>query len=247
MRIQGTAALIDTDEICSFFERRAGATSAEEHLSATSFASMEEVLARHRQEWETAGPLLLESNSPTLSWLDLGCGGAQWLDTLRDHGRQADAYVGVDASPSLLAAAHARYATDPKAHWVRARLDGDLQAVRALERSFNRALIVAVLMYLNDTQCANVLSAGSAMLEPGGLLYVREPVSTDGQRLTLLADPSAALASEYSASYRTVQEYQNLFATLDKIEILRSGTLQSPYFQRHAHTRHQYFLLRKCA
>lgn len=77
---------------------------------------------------------------------------------------------------------------------------------------FDRFVISGgVFMYMNDLTLQKSLGKLLPLLDEQCLMYISEPVAMQ-ERLTLHKFYSDALETEYSAIYRTVAEYQALFA-----------------------------------
>jgi SAM-dependent methyltransferase len=101
--------------------------------------------------------------------LELGCGtgrNAAWA-----LGAGARSFVGVDASPAMLALARKRL-DDPRVSWIEADLLGGGALVASGGARFDVALICLVLEHFRDA--GPVVSAAAAALAPGGHLVVLE-------------------------------------------------------------------------
>ena len=76
---------------------------------------------------------------------------------------------------------------------------------------FNRFFVSGgVFMYINDRELEYCMEQLADCLQEKALLYLSEPIARE-ERLTLKQFYSDAMAEEYSAIYRTDQEYQKLF------------------------------------
>jgi ubiquinone/menaquinone biosynthesis C-methylase UbiE len=204
MRVKGTRVAIDEKAVQSFFARRHEKKLPHRWNYATfQDANPDLALVRDVAEKEKILPLL--DIHPGMRVLDIGCGVGRWSGDILAAG--AD-YVGVDYTQSFLDIA--AEAQPPTSHctWV----CSDFQHVgmalkeREIPVPFDRILINAVFMYINDEDIPKCLSETDRLLARGGRLYLRESVShTD--RLTLDGIYSEELTSNYSAIYRSIREY----------------------------------------
>ena len=79
---------------------------------------------------------------------------------------------------------------------------------------FNRVFLSGgVFMYINDDVVQKCITQLTKMLQKSCTIYISEPVAVE-KRLTLNAFYSETMHDEYSAIYRTVEEYKNLFNPL---------------------------------
>jgi arsenite methyltransferase len=98
--------------------------------------------------------------------LDVGCGPGFYVEELLDVVGPDGAVVGVDGSPEMLAAAAARCARHPNAAFHQ----GDATALPVGDESFDAALCVQVLEYVEDATAA--LAQMHRALRPGGRVVV---------------------------------------------------------------------------
>jgi arsenite methyltransferase len=98
--------------------------------------------------------------------LDVGCGPGFYVEELLDVVGPDGTVVGVDASPEMLAAAAARCARHPNVAFHR----GDATALPVDDESFDAALCVQVLEYVDDATAA--LAQIHRALRPGGRVVV---------------------------------------------------------------------------
>lgn len=78
---------------------------------------------------------------PYRSMVDIGCGTGNWAKLANDK------YLGVDTSPSFIAACQKRYKTDPRKEFLLADA-----TTLTLSESFDLAILVSVLHHLSDTE-----------------------------------------------------------------------------------------------
>ncbi|WP_077619685.1 methyltransferase domain-containing protein [Bacillus sinesaloumensis] len=80
-----------------------------------------------------------------------------------------------------------------------------------IRKKFNRFVISGgVLMYVNDDELEESLGKLIELFDDECILYISEPIALD-KRLTLDKFYSENLESEYSAIYRTEEEYLEIF------------------------------------
>jgi SAM-dependent methyltransferase len=238
----GTPAL-DTAAVHAFFESRARSAEAAQGNAATMFTDTEEADARHAAEVALA-LTHLGAEKPA-SWLDVGCGTGAWGTTLLSAPpARLVRYAGLDFSEALLALARQR-STD-------ARLGFHAMAAGAIDVTalggpggFDRALAVAVSLYLNDADVAAMVHAMAMLVRPGGLAWLREPVSLGAVRLSLIDEPSEALGAKYSAIYRTLPEWRDLVLADGNWRIAAEGPVEHPLFRRREETGHHFLVLER--
>jgi arsenite methyltransferase len=98
--------------------------------------------------------------------LDVGCGPGFYVEELLDAVAPDGAVVGVDGSPQMLAAAAARCGRQPNVAFHQ----GDATALPVDDASFDAALCVQVLEYVDDPTVA--LAQMHRVLRPGGRVVV---------------------------------------------------------------------------
>ena len=196
-RVYADVRELDYASIQAFFKSRGDGNAAA--LTATMYQDEELAARRDASEKRTILPLLEVRGDDVV--LDVGCGNGRWAAALAPSVAR---YIGIDFSKGLLAAARERvpqgefYAV-PAQQFAASGLPGDPR--------FSIAILSGILAYLNDTDAEALLArAGTARC-----VYVREPVARE-VRLTLDRFWSDELGAEYSAVYRTVEEYRALTA-----------------------------------
>jgi SAM-dependent methyltransferase len=239
-RLKGGNPQLDPNEVLRFFDSRARRASPEDHYAVTTFTDRSTAEERHLAEIGLALPLLGLPH-PAAHVLDIGCGGGRWARSLAGNGQVGiAAYHGIDFSPALIDLARAQ-GLPPSFTFEVMSIDAFANGALRHEHAWTHILAIAVSIYLNDELVCAMLHRAAGLLPPGGKLYLREGVVTQGDRLTLVEEPSEALQDRYSVVYRTASEYENLIAGAG-LAIFDSGRLPGPHFARHAETVHQYFI-----
>ena len=203
-RVKGERVAIDEVAVKAFFSHR-HEKKLPHRLNYTNYQDAHPDLALERDAAEKEKILPLLSLHPGMRVLDIGCGVGRWCEAVLAAG--AD-YVGVDYTQSFLDIAAEAQPAGSHCTWV----CSDFQHVEeALQKAkiampFDCILVNAVFMYINDEDIPICLSQADRLLARGGMIYLRESVShTD--RLTLDSIYSEELTSDYSAIYRSIQEY----------------------------------------
>ena len=177
-----------------------GIVSEEDVAVAMLYGEQKDALQRSHDEMALVGPQLgVDSNSAVI---DLGCGAGRWADYLRDR---AGAYVGIDPNKNLIRAARHRI---PDSNCT--FLHTTLRPVSRIAHGglFDVAILAGVIHYLDDEELLSLLH-DVVDLTGKGRVYVRGPFSRY-KRLTLIDEWSEVLETEYSAIYRTREEFQSL-------------------------------------
>ena len=101
-------------------------------------------------------------------------------------------------------------------------------------------------MYINDDILKKCLAKLPALLAPSAILYISEPIAME-KRLTLNRFYSEELVAEYSAIYRTREEYDGLFAPLyaEGFQIVRSEEFFAEDIKQRQETKQWLFLLKR--
>ena len=207
MRLKQQAADISGDKVREFYEQRAQTYDGQNVNNVTMLQDKNPALSEERNTAEITKllpKLKLDSESAVL---DLACGAGRWLDALPEN---ISKYRGIDFAEGLIDIARSRNTRKNAAFFTGSVLDVD--SILAAELgTFNRILMMALLMYMNDTEILRLFRKIPALFtDCGGLLCVRSPIGTD-YRLTLKDFYSEELKSDYNAIYRTRDEYIKLF------------------------------------
>jgi len=126
--------------------------------------------------------------------LDLGCGAGTWTKIFADR---YDRVVGIEQSPSMVAAARTLLAPFPNVKIVEGDVRKDLPA-----GPFDLIFLGGLCMYLNDPDAVAILRSLKARLASGASIILRETTVPQGE----LIPPG-----DYQAVYRSVRIYQDLF------------------------------------
>lgn len=198
--------MIDKDKVKDFWLARGEKYL---HVPFESVANLEEDAAllqlKIRIEQEQVMPRL--QLSPEQEVLDLGAGCGQWSLRFAPLVRSVTA---VEFSASLVRIG---------------RMECDKRGVRNVtfvesaaedfipSRTWPLVFISGLFVYLNDEQTEAVVKKAAQALAPGGRIFLRDGTSILGRRYLIENRWSELLKADYSAVYRTPEEYKQLFAS----------------------------------
>lgn len=169
------------------------------------------VLALERDAFEKKKISKYFSVKPDTLILDIGCGVARWGDYFADY-LQSGKYVGVDFSESILDIAKKQYEGDDRYLFARESFQNlyNIFDDESIPKKYDIILINGVLTYINDREIDGCLKYIYKIINNGGIIYIKESVGIN-DRLTLNHFFSKEMDSEYSAIYRSVTQYKNVF------------------------------------
>ncbi len=209
-RIKGENIDLVEEEVLSFFEQRAQQLNTEHPLTSILYQDKNPELAeqRDREEKEIILPLMALTGKENV--LDIGCGIGRWAKILYPLVKH---YIGIDASEGLVKQAYS-YIHSDNIEFFQVKAD-DLHSSTLVQNKapFDLFVIAGLFIYLNDYQIQKVLKGMVKCLSEHATIYIREPFSVKGERLTLKKFWSEELSSNYSAIYRTKEEFTQLLET----------------------------------
>ena len=126
-------------------------------------------------------------------------------------------YLGADFAPEMIAAAEKRTAAySDQAKYVCASFSELMSKPDSFfGGKFDCVIMLGVCMYINDTELVKCLTRLVDLLNDKCVMYVGDAVGL-GTRLTLDQIHSDQLDSDYSAIYRTAEEYVKLYSIFTK-------------------------------
>ena len=233
-------AEINEEAVLGFFESRASQKAENHPLTMTMYQSVELATQRDAQEKLLIIPKLQLSADANV--LDVGCGNGRWYASLQHEGVL---YTGIDFSPSLIAIAQEKYQQDTHCDFfVKKAYDLTPELTASSRRPFTHVIISGVLLYLNNDEVAQVFRHLAIIVQPGTIIYIREPLA-NGQRLTLKSHWSEDLNAKYNAIYRTRNELQSFVdVCTDSIsmELIETGAMYPEDFNNRKETQQHYFI-----
>lgn len=245
-RISGRSVDIDYNNTLDFFNSRGVDKKLEHKYNYVLFQDDNPELAilRDKQEKEKIGALLEWTRDETV--LDIGCGVGRWGEEILSKGLN---YVGVDYSENLLKIAE----DNLKAYSNKTLLHASFQEFsqtllqNKINIKFDKIFINGVMMYLNDTDLQKGLEDVLDSCAEHCELYLKESMGVE-KRLTLSDFYSDSLSHNYTAIYRSIAEYKELFQA-NFIEhgftVISEGALFEENLQNRKETLDYYFILKR--
>jgi SAM-dependent methyltransferase len=234
---------IDAQSVQAFYNKRASLYKGSNPLAAVNLHDNDADLVQKRDQHEKSVILPFLSIEENTSVVDIGCGIGRWADAVLPLcGR----YFGVDYSSAFIDIANERIRV-PKASFrplsFQEFTDLHNDTVGA---PFDCAIIAGVCVYLNDDELAASLAKLPQKMAEHSVLYLREPVGVD-YRLTLDKFYSQDLRTDYSAIYRTVDEYKLLIEPLFDagFRLTACSELTTGELRDRAETTQYYFILKR--
>ena len=210
MRLKGDNIAIDYNSTKDFFSKRAEKYNKENPYGVTMYQDKnhELVIKRNSQEVEKILPLLkLNSNSIVL---DIACGVGRWADAITENILR---YYGIDFSEEFIDICEKRIKKENYFFKISSATEVGNCFNQYNWLSCNRIIIAGILMYLNDDDVNKLFYELHTICQKDSIIYVREPIGIT-ERLTLENHYSEELETQYSAIYRTKDNY---------VEILKSN------------------------
>lgn len=168
--------------------------------------------------------------------LDIGCGNGRWANNLYN---KIDKYLGVDYTKSLINYASSKFLDSNHITFLHSSVL-DLN-VEEIGTDYDLIICTGVLMYINDLDLKKVFEL-IHKISPK-YFYLQESISLINSRLTLNNIESASLNANYSAIYRTPEEYEKYFTDFN---VIKSDLLLDDKIGGRSETNAKYwFLMRK--
>lgn len=236
-RIYGDKANIDVGHVKDFFNKRASLVKDDDILTATMYQPKDNSEKRNAMEKELF--LRLFDLKKTDKVIEVGCGAGRWARNLHDR---IEEYLGIDYSEKLIKHAVKQNNLDNVKFQVMSA--SDIRVKDLLVRPpFDIVIVSGLMIYMNDDELLRMARSISSF--ESAALYIKEPVSLIGERLTLRDFFSEDLCSEYNAIYRTPAEMETIFGCLEGLELVNTGKAYSEELQKHKETEHRYFVFRR--
>ena len=236
---------LDYRNVQEFFERRGANKQLGNKYNYVLYQDdcPELAVKRDLQEKEKISRVLhLETGQRVL---DIGCGIGRWGEYLLEKGLY---YVGIDGSPKMIERAE----NNLKKYAGKKLIVGSFQQFpQRLDEEgetalFDKVFVNGVFMYLNDRDYRQALKDIHGICVQGCELYIKESMGIK-ERLTLDRIYSESLTQEYSAIYRSVEEYRETMAEEFSADfrIVEEGRLFGEELENRAETTDYYFIWRR--
>lgn len=231
--------MIDHDKIREFWIRRG---EREGNIAFESLANLEEderlLGLKIRLEKERLLPLLnLSADSDVL---DLGAGNGQWALRFAPMSRSVTA---VDYSPTMLAIGR-RKAMETgcgNIEFIESPIETFVPAKR-----YATVFVSGLFIYLDNSRASRVAGMMAKALADDGVALVRDGTSIKKDRHVIDDRFSPLLRCNYSAVYRTSEEYGRIFKAAS-LSVLDEGDMfdEGCPLNKYPETRLRYYLLGK--
>ena len=208
-RIYGEHADIDFDNTKTFWQSRTNEDFSMRTVLLGSDKSNTAQTLRNMNELELFNSVI--PIKEPLKILDIGSGIGRWPDNLHDR---IEKYDGIDYTEAFVEYANQKYKDNPNINFYKmSATDIDLSK---LTGDYNLIITTGVLMYINDSELGKIFEM-YRKLSPE-YIYLQESVSIMETRLTLKDFESKEMNVNYSAIYRTSEEYEKYFNGFDIID-----------------------------
>ncbi len=197
-RCYGENIDIDSIEVKEFWQKRAENKELNAVLLGNQKDNKDGIL-RNENEQKLLFALLEKTSE--ISILDIGCGMGRWAD---NFDKTCD-YTGIDLCDNFIKANKERFSDYPNMKFY--VMKADELDLNILNKTYDLVIINGVLMYINDNDLGKVFESLAAMSPKN--IYLQETISVINERLTLDKFYSEELDTNYSAIYRTPEDYQS--------------------------------------
>ena len=232
-RLYGDKEDINADKVKDFFNKRAN-KDVESDYSIVLFQDKENSEQRHEEEKKIFHDNIDVSGKKVL---EIGCGIGRWVEALHD---KCASYLGLDFSEDLLEIAEKTYDYDNCKFQLMSATDIKVDEL-VIEPPFDVIIFSGFLMYINDDDINIIMDEVNQIGAEDKIIFAMEPTSCMETRLTLKDFYSDGLESDYSAIYRTEQEYLDFFKQLNCKE-MRTGHLFDD-LSDHSETNYMFYVI----
>lgn len=198
-RIYNEVTNINADDVKNFYEKKASANLLNAVFLNDKLPSTAHNL-RNQKEKEALCSFL---ENKKYKILEIGCAAGRWVDNLVD--KYIDKYDGIDFCANFISAANEKFKDFSNINFYQMSVSN--LNLNVLDESYDLIIICGISMYINDDELLQLYKTIDKFLLQGAKLYVQESVSIINQRLTLKNFYSDELKENYSAIYRTPEEY----------------------------------------
>lgn len=233
-RLYGDKEEISPDKVKDFFNQRAS-KDVESEFSIVLFQDKENSEQRHQEEKKIFHENIDVSG---MNVLEIGCGVGRWVEALHD---KCGSYLGLDFSEELLEIAKNSYKEfDNCKFQLMSATDIKVDEL-LIKPPFDVIIFSGFLMYINDDDLDIIMDEVNQIGADDKKVFAMEPISHMESRLTLKDFYSEGLESDYSAIYRTKDEYIEFFEKLNCNEIRTGDIFEN--LSDHSETGYMYFVV----
>jgi ubiquinone/menaquinone biosynthesis C-methylase UbiE len=233
-RLYGDKEDINSEKVKDFFNDRAN-KDFDSDLSIVLFQDKENSEQRHKEEQELLYKYIDLTGKKVL---EIGCGIGRWAEALHD---KCESFLGLDFSEDLIEIANNSQNYDNCKFQVMSATDIKVDEL-LIEPPFDVIIFSGVLMYINDEDTGIIMDEVNKVGSENKQVFAMEPTSCMETRLTLKDFYSEGLESDYSAIYRTEQEYLDIFEKLNCNEIITDFIFED--LSDHSETKYRFFVVK---
>lgn len=219
-RIYNNKENIDTKGVQNFYEKRAKNAKSFKAVLLNERLPSNAADIRNETEFTNLKKYL---GTKQYNVLDIGCGMGRWACNLQD--KYIISYDGIDFSHNFIENAKIRFKDDNRITFY--QMSATKLDKKKLKDKYDLIIITGVCMYINDDDLPILFTNIDELLKNGGILYFQESVSVLNERLTLKDFYSDELKCNYSAIYRTINEYDTLLKSMTNFESLTNSSNSS--------------------
>ena len=248
MRIKGEKINVNYENIQEFFDTRGAKDNLKSKYSYVLFQDDHPDLAelRDKQEKEKIVSILPSLNQGGGQYvLDIGCGIGRWGEYLLQHNFH---YVGIDGSANLIKIAEENLKIYKSKSLLVGLVQNFLNTLKENEcnNSFDYVFINGVFMYINDSDYEKVLVDILKICSKNCIIYSKESMAVK-ERLTLDNIYSDGLKQNYTAIYRSINEYKESQSKVwsKDFVLMAEGELYDRLLQNRKETLDYYFIWKK--
>ena len=248
MRVKDVKINIDDAQVRTFFENRTK-KKLPYMVNYINYQDNHPELALERDEYESKRIMPLLEFKRHSKVLDIGCGVGRWAKHIFTNRELQCEYSGVDYSHNLLKLAKCYFANNSKCCFY----EGNFQEILSvlpkhdIKNRYDMVFINGVMMYINDEDIKLCLENTKKLVKRNGRIYFKESVGIKN-RLTLDKIYSDELTSQYSAIYRSINEYDALIKEYflnDGYKLVHKDAMWSSDLENRKETTAYFWILEK--
>lgn len=212
-RIYGQKISINTEHVKDFYNKRAA--SQKDKIGAVLLGAQEAEVLQQKNTFDRDYIVPMLGIDRNTRVLDMGCGVGRWAKFVLP---QCGFYYGIDFSEEMIEIGEQECSQVPHprggyAFQCMSILEAATRPPEFFGGKFGSVICAGVFMYINDETATQIYCSLPNLLEEHCTINFEEPVGIQ-KRLTLNEFASEELHTNYSAIYRTPEEYVELYAPL---------------------------------
>lgn len=204
-RIYGKKIQINEAAAKKFYESRAKKMDPNFPENSMHLQDKNQQLAKARDATEKMRLLKIMQPQPSDAVLDVGAGIGRWAGVLTS---KVKLYHGIEPVPELVDTACERNKNFSNVSFQRISAE-DMNNDTLKENTFSLIIIAGVLHYVNDDSLEKILKNVRSHADERSRILIRGPFAIE-ERLSLDGFWAQELEAEYSAIYRTMEEFLSI-------------------------------------